>query len=119
MNATAERTSNIATVASTSPTRPPAVQAAPRASQEDRRSATAAAIAAGPTLLAEAAAVLGDFERESEDVLQDFLLYLLEGRLWHAPADGPVLPWMRGIVREIARRRRAERERDWDVGDDG
>jgi hypothetical protein len=119
MNATARKISNIATDAPTSPTRPPAVQLAPKASQADRRFATAMAIAEAPTLLAEAAAVLGDFEQESDDVLQDFFAYLLEGRLWHAPVDGPVLPWMRGVVREIGRRRRAERERDWDADDDG
>jgi hypothetical protein len=122
MNAVARTISNIETdPLPTSPARPAAVKLALRASEKQRRSAVAAAIAAGPTLLAEAAAVLGDFEQESEDVLQDFLLFLLEGWIGHERTDGPVLPWMCGIVREIARRRRADRERDWewDVGDGG
>ncbi len=93
-------------------------------SEKDRRSLTGVAITLGPTLLAEAAAVLGEHEEEAADVLQDFYVYLLEGRLRHAPADGAVMPWMCGLVRTIAQRRRAERERDqgnwdWDADSGG
>ena len=77
------------------------------------------AIALGPTLLAEAAAVLGVYEEESADVLQDFFLLLLEGRLRFSPADGPALPWMCRGVRQLAKLRREERERDWGKEDDG
>jgi DNA-directed RNA polymerase specialized sigma24 family protein len=72
-----------------------------RASRGDRRAIGAIAIAFGPRLLQEARAVLGDLEQEAEDVLQDFFLCLVDRRSRFTP------------VRAIARKRRADRERDW------
>jgi DNA-directed RNA polymerase specialized sigma24 family protein len=84
-----------------------------RASRGDRRAIGAIAIAFGPRLLQEARAVLGDLEQEAEDVLQDFFLCLVDRRSRFTPARGRAIPWMCGIVRAIARKRRADRERDW------
>jgi DNA-directed RNA polymerase specialized sigma24 family protein len=86
-----------------------------RASLGDRRAIGAIAVAFGPRLLQEARAVLRDFEQEAEDVLQDFVLSLVERQSRFTPAHGRAIPWMCGIVRALARKRRADRERDWDI----
>jgi hypothetical protein len=87
-----------------------------RAAQGDDRAIAAIAVAFGPILLAEASAVLGDFEDEAVDVMQDFLGLLLERRSRFTPAQGRAIPWMCGLVRAMARKRRCEREREWGDG---
>jgi DNA-directed RNA polymerase specialized sigma24 family protein len=89
-----------------------------RASHGDRRALGAIAIACSPALLAEARAVMGPFAHDGEDVLQDFFLALLEGRSRFTPAHGRAVAWMCGIVRAIAQRHRAEREREQGTEDD-
>lgn len=89
-----------------------------RASLGDRRALGAVAIAFGPTLLDEARAVMGDFEHEAGDVLKDFLLSLLEGRSRFTPAYGRAVSWMCGIIRAMARRRRADCELRGQIEDD-
>jgi DNA-directed RNA polymerase specialized sigma24 family protein len=84
-----------------------------RASQGDRRAIGAIAVAIGPKLLVEVRTMLGEFDQEAEDVLQDFLLALLERRLRFDPAHGRAMPWMCRMVRAFAWRRSEERERDW------
>jgi DNA-directed RNA polymerase specialized sigma24 family protein len=84
-----------------------------RASRGDRRAIGAIAIAFGPRLLSEAQAVMGPFEQDADDVLQDFLLALLEGRNRFVPDPARAIPWMVGIVRATARKYRADREREW------
>jgi DNA-directed RNA polymerase specialized sigma24 family protein len=88
-----------------------------RASQGDQRAIGAIAIAFGPKLLGEAQAVMGDFAQEAADVLQDFFLSLLEGQSRFTPAHGRAIPWMCGIVRAMARKHCADREREWEDGD--
>jgi DNA-directed RNA polymerase specialized sigma24 family protein len=88
-----------------------------RASRGDRRAIGAIAVALGPRLLQEAPAVLGDFEQEAEDVLQDFCLSLVERQSRFTPAHGRAIPWMCGIVRAMARKHCADREREWEDGD--
>ena len=58
------------------------------ASRGDRRAIGAIGIAFGPMLLEEARTVLGEFDEEADDVLQDFLLALVDRRLLYAPAQG-------------------------------
>jgi DNA-directed RNA polymerase specialized sigma24 family protein len=89
-----------------------------RANQGDTRALGAIAIACRPDLLREAGAVMGDFAREAEDIVQDLLLELLEGRSRFTPAQGRAIHWMCGIVRAMARKRRAERLREWGVEED-
>jgi hypothetical protein len=79
----------------------------------DSRAVSAIAIAIGPTLLAEARAVLAEFDQDAEEVLDDFLFRLLDGRLRFVPAHGRAMPWMCRMIHLIARRHRRERERDW------
>jgi DNA-directed RNA polymerase specialized sigma24 family protein len=86
-----------------------------RASQGDRDAIGTIAILSGTMLLDEARAVLGDFEHEAADVVQDFLLALLERRSPFTPGKGRAIPWMCGLVRAMARKRLAERERDFGV----
>jgi DNA-directed RNA polymerase specialized sigma24 family protein len=87
------------------------------ASQGDRRAVGAIAVALGPMLLEEARTVLGEFEQDAEDVLDDFLLSLLERRARFTPAHGRATPWLCRIVRLIAQERRRERVRDWGLED--
>jgi DNA-directed RNA polymerase specialized sigma24 family protein len=89
-----------------------------RASQGDSRAIGAIAIAFGKMLLEEARAVMGDFAQEAEDVLQDFFVSLLERRSRFTPAHGRAIPWMCGLVRAMARKHRAEREREWGIEDE-
>jgi DNA-directed RNA polymerase specialized sigma24 family protein len=80
----------------------------------DRRAIGAIAIAFGPKLLHEARAVLGQrFEEEADDVLQDFLAWMLEGPSRFPPAHGRAIPWMCGVVRAMARKARGDRMREW------
>lgn len=68
----------------------------------------------GETLLHEAMSVLGsDFEEEARDVLQDFFVSLLEGRIEILPAHGRAIPWMCGVVGAMARKQRAALELAW------
>src|SRR5271169_3177027 len=83
-----------------------------RASGGDRHAIGAIAVALGPRLLGEARAILGEFDQEADDVLQDFFLALLERRLRFEPAHGRAMPWMCRMVRAIAWRRSEESERD-------
>ncbi len=89
-----------------------------RAAQGDRRAIGALATAFGPRLLQEARAVMGDFGQDAEDVLQDFLLSLVEGRSQFTPSHGRAIPWMMGVVRAMARKYRADREREWAIDDE-
>jgi hypothetical protein len=68
------------------------------ATQGDRRAIGAIAIAMSPMLLDEARGLLGDFEHEAGDVLQDFFVWMLEGKTRFTPARGRALPWMCGII---------------------
>jgi hypothetical protein len=86
-----------------------------RASQGDRDAIGTIAILSGSMLLDEARAVLGDFEGEAAESVQDFLLALLEGQSPFTPEPGRAIAWMCSVVRAIARRRRAEREREWGI----
>jgi DNA-directed RNA polymerase specialized sigma24 family protein len=85
------------------------------ASRGDRRAIGAIGIAFGPTLLEEARTVLGEFDQEADDVLEDFLLALVDRRLLFTPAHGRATPWICGIVRAIALQRRRELQRDWGI----
>jgi DNA-directed RNA polymerase specialized sigma24 family protein len=87
------------------------------ASRGDRRAIGAIAIAIGPTLLREARLVLGQFDNEADDVLQDFFLFLVERRWPTTPPQDRAMHWMCVIVRTIAIERRREKERRWG-GDD-
>jgi hypothetical protein len=81
----------------------------------NRRAIGAIAAALGPTLLEEARTILGKFDQEAEDVLEDFLLCLVDRRLRFVPAHGRAMPWMCGIVHAIAQQRRREREWEWRI----
>jgi hypothetical protein len=90
-----------------------------RATHGDGRALGAIAIAMSPMFLEEARDALGEhFAREAGDVLQDFFLMLLEGRLRFMPAYGRAIEWMCGIIREMARMRRVECEVRWGIEDD-
>ena len=82
-----------------------------RASEGDRRAVGAIAVALGKPLLDEARRALKGFDAEAEDVLQDFLLFLLEARAPFNRASGPAMEWMFRMVRTIAQQRRRERKR--------
>jgi hypothetical protein len=83
----------------------------------DRRALGAIAIAMSRLLLREARAELGDFQHDAADVLQDFFTGVAERRIFYVRnrGQGRALGWMRRVIREMARRHRAERERDWGV----
>ena len=80
------------------------------AAQGDSRAVGAIAVALGPMLLEEARVVLGEHADEDTDVLQDFLLLLLEERTRFRPAHGRAMPWMCRTIRAIAQTRRKEHE---------
>jgi len=84
------------------------------ASRGDSRAVGAIAVALGPMILEEARAVLGEHAHEEEDVLQDFLLFLLDGRSPFRPAKGRAVPWMCRMVRALAQTRR--KEKGWNRG---
>jgi DNA-directed RNA polymerase specialized sigma24 family protein len=83
-----------------------------RAGQGDRIALTAMAVAFGARLLKEARLELGRFKEDAEHVLQDFFLAVIEGVACFDPQRERAPMWMEREVRKIARRHRAERERD-------
>jgi hypothetical protein len=89
------------------------------ASGGDRRAIGAIAIALGPTLLKEARTVLGEFDDEADDVLQDFFLFLVEPRWPTTPPQGRAMrmcvadhrnPAEKGEGAPLGRRRRGVRD---------
>jgi DNA-directed RNA polymerase specialized sigma24 family protein len=86
------------------------------AARGDRMAVAVIASRFGETLLHEAMSVLGsDFEEDARDVVQDFLVSLLEGRIEILPAHGRAIPWMCGVVRAVARRHRTALEMAWAI----
>jgi hypothetical protein len=81
------------------------------ASTGDRRAIGALGMALGPALLDEAAHELGIHAEDADLVLQDFFLVLLARRWRYERAMGDPLAWMAGIIRALAKRQCAERER--------
>jgi DNA-directed RNA polymerase specialized sigma24 family protein len=77
-----------------------------RASEGDSRAIASIAVALGPMLRKEARAVLREFAQDADDVLQDFFLFLLEGKSPFLPAHGRAVVWMCRTVRAIAQTRR-------------
>jgi DNA-directed RNA polymerase specialized sigma24 family protein len=77
----------------------------------DRRAVGAIAMALGPMLLDEARVVLGEYADEDSDVLQDFLLVLLEGRSRFQPVHGSAVVWLCRTIRAVAQTRRMENDR--------
>jgi hypothetical protein len=70
----------------------------------DRNAVGAIAIAFGPVLLDEARNELGRVhEQDAGDVVQQFYLELLEGILRFPAIRGAAIPWMKRMVRVIAR----------------
>ena len=85
-----------------------------RALRGDPSAVEAVARTHGPMLLLEAERVLGAaFKQESEDVVQDLFVSMLEGRIDVLPVKGRAIEWIRGVVRAVARKRLSARERDW------
>jgi DNA-directed RNA polymerase specialized sigma24 family protein len=83
-----------------------------RASRGDGKAIGAIAVAFTPLFLEQAEAELGPFKDDAEDVLEDFLLFLLEGRWPYVSRPGDAKPWLHRMVATIARTRRSERERE-------
>jgi DNA-directed RNA polymerase specialized sigma24 family protein len=81
----------------------------------DAYAVTAIAVAFGARLRKEARLQLGRFEDDADDVLQDFFLAVVEGGACFDPEQERAGVWLRRVVREIARKHRAERERDWGI----
>jgi|HubBroStandDraft_1064217.scaffolds.fasta_scaffold53648_2 hypothetical protein len=81
-----------------------------RAARGDRRAVGSIAIAFGPMILGEARVVLGEYANEDVDVLQDFLLFLIDARSFFHPGHGRAIPWMCRIVHAIAETRRTRNE---------
>jgi hypothetical protein len=86
-----------------------------RACEGDRHALTALAIAYSDMLLKEARAEMGRFKQDAGDVLADFYLAVMEGEALFDPDKERAGVWMRRIVRELARRYRAARARDWGI----
>ena len=86
-----------------------------RATRGDRRAIGAIAAALGPHLLKEARRHMKGFEEEAEDVLQDFWVHLLEGRIPFEPAHGRALEWMCRILEIFAHVSHCARARDWGI----
>jgi len=75
------------------------------ATQGDRDAVGAILIAFGPMLLDEARAALGEaWAQQAGDVLQELSEALMGGELRFRPRRGRALPFLRGVVRSIARR---------------
>jgi hypothetical protein len=83
------------------------------ACQGDRHALTAMALAFSWSLLEEARAELGRFKQDADDILHDFFLAVMEGGACFDPDREHADVWMKRLVREIARRHRADCERDW------
>ena len=86
------------------------------AARGDRMAVDVIARSFGEALLHEAKSELGrDFEEEARDVVQDFLVSLLAGGIDITPARGRAIPWMRGVVRAMARKHRAALDSGWAI----
>jgi DNA-directed RNA polymerase specialized sigma24 family protein len=86
------------------------------AARGDRQAIGAIAIAFGPLLVKEVRQELGElFQHDAGDVLQDFFLALLEGKLTFPSIRGGALPWMKREVRSLAREHLRRRGPDWDL----
>jgi DNA-directed RNA polymerase specialized sigma24 family protein len=83
-----------------------------RAFTGDRRALGAIAVATSDTLLDVARYELDDFEHEAEDVLQDFFVAALEGRLAFVRGQERASVALVRIIREMARQCLADRRRD-------
>jgi hypothetical protein len=87
-----------------------------RATEGDSRAVGAIAIAFSPTLLEVAREELGPIHRQDDaDVLQTFCLELMEGQHVFPRIRGAAIPWMKRMIRIIARRHIGERGPDWDL----
>ena len=89
-----------------------------RASEGDRRAVGAIAIALGVPLIEQARIALKGLDGNAEDVVQDFLLFLLEAKGPFNRANGPAMQWMFRMVRTIAQQRRREWKRFREPPDD-
>jgi DNA-directed RNA polymerase specialized sigma24 family protein len=107
---------NRTTVCTSLPTLPPAAESfsslddlVRRAARADRDAIGAIASALTRELRAEANAVLHN-EHDAADVVQDFFLALLQGEAERfAPGPNRGKPFLVGLVRAMARKRRRER----------
>jgi hypothetical protein len=86
-----------------------------RACDGDRHALAAIAIAFSAQILKEARQELGHFKEDAGNVFRDFFLAVVAGGACFDPQRERAGAWMKRYVREIARRHRAERERDWGV----
>jgi hypothetical protein len=84
-----------------------------RACNGDRRALGAIAIALSSPLLAAIRIELGDFGDSAGDVLHDFFAAVMAGGARFGRGEERARDWLMRIVREMARRERAARERDW------
>ncbi|MGH7437695.1 MAG: RNA polymerase sigma factor [Polyangiaceae bacterium] len=81
-----------------------------RASRGDRNAVWAIYIAFDDEIREHARAALGPYAVDDEDVLQDFLVTLLEGRAPYLQEQGAPRKWIRRTVRVLAERHRARRD---------
>lgn len=71
--------------------------------REDERAVGAIAIAFAPMILEEAPSALGErYRLDDADVMQDFIVKLLEGRLRFPEVRGAAIPWMKRMAKVIA-----------------
>ena len=87
-------------------------------SEGDRRAVGAIAVALGKSLIEEARTVLVGLDGEAEDVVQDFLVFLLAAKGPFNRANGPAMQWLFRMVRTIAQQRRREWKRFREPPDD-
>jgi len=83
-----------------------------RACNGDGHALAAIAMAFSMRLLDEARMELGHFTEDADAVLRDFFLAVVAGNACFDPERERAGRWMKRLVREIARRHRAELERD-------
>jgi hypothetical protein len=82
-----------------------------RATQGDSRAVGAVAIGFGPMLMSTARSELGELWQENAgDVVQEFHVRLLTGQLMFPRIRGAAIPWMKRVVRGIAREQLGEEE---------